>query len=199
MLLKISMPPWHIKSAGTVRAEYTAESPPCKRACPKMLTNKLSLGVRVGVNSRDCLSSRQALTQIASLRPALQRLRSLRTCTECVLADRPVKQVLRVRDYMPGHCTIARFLQLPIAHLAVPRLWVCAVSFCAHQAPQPATIGDAALPTPEAPRGRGTRAIVLGAGMAGLAAARVLSDFFDEVVLLERDSIESEHQARSTD
>lgn len=49
---------------------------------------------------------------------------------------------------------------------------------------------------PEASRGRGTRATVLGAGMAGLAAARVLSDHFDEVVLLERDSIESEHQAR---
>lgn len=80
----------------------------------------------------------------------------------------------------------------------MPRLWVRAVSFCAHQEPQPATTGDAAQPTSEAPRGRGTRAIVLGAGMAGLAAARVLSDFFDEVVLLERDSIESEHQARST-
>ena len=166
-----------------------------------MLTNKLSQGVRVGFNSRDCLSSRQALTHIAPLRPGLQRPRSLRTCTECVLADRPVKQVLRVRDYVPVHCTIARFLQLPVAQLLVVALpWVCiGVTFCAQQAPQPATTGDAALPTPEASRGHGTRAIVLGAGMAGLAAARVLSDFFDEVVLLERDSIESEHQARSTD
>ena len=42
----------------------------------------------------------------------------------------------------------------------------------------------------------GTRAVVLGAGMAGLAAARVLVDHFDEVVLLERDSIDTKQQAR---
>lgn len=35
----------------------------------------------------------------------------------------------------------------------------------------------------------GTRAVVLGASMAGLLAARVLSDHFDEVVLLERDAL----------
>lgn len=34
-----------------------------------------------------------------------------------------------------------------------------------------------------------TRAVVLGASMAGLLAARVLSDHFDEVVLLERDAL----------
>lgn len=35
----------------------------------------------------------------------------------------------------------------------------------------------------------GSRAVVLGASMAGLLAARVLSDHFDEVVLLERDTL----------
>ena len=35
----------------------------------------------------------------------------------------------------------------------------------------------------------GSRAIVIGGGLAGLASARVLSDLFDEVVLLERDAI----------
>lgn len=35
----------------------------------------------------------------------------------------------------------------------------------------------------------GTRAVVLGASIAGLLAARVLSDHFDEVVLLERDTL----------
>ena len=34
---------------------------------------------------------------------------------------------------------------------------------------------------------RGDRAVVLGSGMAGLLAARVLSDFFDHVTVLERD------------
>ncbi|KAI8466907.1 MAG: hypothetical protein J3K34DRAFT_432121 [Monoraphidium minutum] len=33
----------------------------------------------------------------------------------------------------------------------------------------------------------GFRAVVIGSGVAGLAAARVLSDYFDEVLLLERD------------
>ena len=41
-----------------------------------------------------------------------------------------------------------------------------------------------------------TQAVVLGAGLAGLAAARVLADHFDEVVLLERDTIDLEQQAR---
>lgn len=34
-----------------------------------------------------------------------------------------------------------------------------------------------------------SRAIVIGGGLAGLASARVLSDLFDEVILLERDGI----------
>ena len=38
-----------------------------------------------------------------------------------------------------------------------------------------------------APTQRGDRAVVLGSGMAGLLAARVLSDFFDHVTVLERD------------
>ena len=35
----------------------------------------------------------------------------------------------------------------------------------------------------------GSVAIVVGGGLAGLASARVLSDVFDEVILLERDAI----------
>ncbi len=41
----------------------------------------------------------------------------------------------------------------------------------------------------EGPTRSGSRAIVIGGGLAGLASARVLSDLFDEVLLLERDSI----------
>jgi len=36
---------------------------------------------------------------------------------------------------------------------------------------------------------KGLRAIVIGTGMAGLAAARIMADHFDEVVMLERDSL----------
>jgi heterodisulfide reductase subunit A-like polyferredoxin len=32
-----------------------------------------------------------------------------------------------------------------------------------------------------------SKAVVIGAGMAGLAAAKALSDYFDEVTVLERD------------
>ena len=35
----------------------------------------------------------------------------------------------------------------------------------------------------------GKRAVVVGAGMAGLPAARALADFFEEVVVLERDAL----------
>lgn len=49
---------------------------------------------------------------------------------------------------------------------------------------------------PEVSGATSTRAIVLGAGMAGLAAARVLSDSFSEVILLERDSIDLKQQVR---
>jgi 2-polyprenyl-6-methoxyphenol hydroxylase-like FAD-dependent oxidoreductase len=35
----------------------------------------------------------------------------------------------------------------------------------------------------------GKRAIVVGAGLAGLSAARVLSDYFDEVMILDRDEL----------
>lgn len=34
-----------------------------------------------------------------------------------------------------------------------------------------------------------SRALVIGGGLAGLASASVLSDLFDEVILLERDAI----------
>src|SRR6201997_4704915 len=33
----------------------------------------------------------------------------------------------------------------------------------------------------------GRRAIVIGAGLGGLSAARVLADYFDEVIILDRD------------
>src|SRR5258708_30367070 len=35
----------------------------------------------------------------------------------------------------------------------------------------------------------GKRAIVVGAGLAGLSAARVLSDYFEEVMILDRDKL----------
>jgi len=43
----------------------------------------------------------------------------------------------------------------------------------------------------------GRQAVVVGAGMAGLAAARALADYFDHVVLLERDDLpmDSSHRA----
>ena len=37
---------------------------------------------------------------------------------------------------------------------------------------------------------RGSRAVVIGSGLAGLAASRVLADLFESVLLLERDSFE---------
>ena len=43
---------------------------------------------------------------------------------------------------------------------------------------------------------RGDRAVVLGAGMAGLSAARVLSDAFDEVTVVDRDPLPDEPVAR---
>ncbi|QCJ48150.1 NAD(P)/FAD-dependent oxidoreductase [Haloprofundus sp. MHR1] len=42
----------------------------------------------------------------------------------------------------------------------------------------------------------GERAVVVGAGVAGLLAARVLADGFDEVVVVERDSLPDEPVAR---
>ena len=38
----------------------------------------------------------------------------------------------------------------------------------------------------------GSRAVVVGGGLAGLASASVLSGLFDEVILLERDSISTQ-------
>lgn len=44
--------------------------------------------------------------------------------------------------------------------------------------------------------GEGTHAIVIGAGMAGLLAARILSDYFDSVTIVERDQLPTEPVAR---
>ena len=104
---------------------------------------------------------------------------------------------------MPARCTMwggsssSCFANVLLPHCCASSVSPCS-KLCDFQELQPATTGDAARPTPEGSRGRGMRTVVLGAGMAGLATARVLSDFFDEVVLLERDSIESEHQVRIT-
>ena len=43
---------------------------------------------------------------------------------------------------------------------------------------------------------RETHAIVLGASMAGLLTARVLSNHFDRVTLLERDEVHAEPESR---
>src|SRR5436305_13761728 len=42
----------------------------------------------------------------------------------------------------------------------------------------------------------GKRAVVIGAGMAGLTAAAALADRFEQVVVLERDTLPSEHTYR---
>lgn len=41
------------------------------------------------------------------------------------------------------------------------------------------------------------RAVVLGAGMAGLLAARVLSDHAEEVIVIERDAADTGYEPRS--
>src|SRR5690348_11825692 len=41
----------------------------------------------------------------------------------------------------------------------------------------------------DSPNRRGEHAVVLGAGMAGLLAARVLSEFYDSVSVIERDRL----------
>jgi len=41
------------------------------------------------------------------------------------------------------------------------------------------------------------QAVVVGAGMAGLAAARVLADYFEHVTVLERDTLPTETSHRS--
>jgi 2-polyprenyl-6-methoxyphenol hydroxylase-like FAD-dependent oxidoreductase len=43
----------------------------------------------------------------------------------------------------------------------------------------------------------GKRAVVIGAGMSGLAAARALADNFEEVVVLERDSLPADATPRT--
>ncbi|MEP7121031.1 MAG: hypothetical protein ABJE95_08985 [Byssovorax sp.] len=51
-------------------------------------------------------------------------------------------------------------------------------------------------PVPSEERLRGRRAIVIGGSMAGLLAARVLSDHFEEVLLVERDKLSDSTDAR---
>lgn len=43
----------------------------------------------------------------------------------------------------------------------------------------------------------GKRAVVVGAGMAGLPATRALADFFEEVVVLERDNLPADASYRA--
>jgi hypothetical protein len=43
----------------------------------------------------------------------------------------------------------------------------------------------------------GRQAVVIGAGMAGMPAARVLSDYFDQVIVLENDSLPSDAAPRA--
>lgn len=45
-------------------------------------------------------------------------------------------------------------------------------------------------------RSVGTHALVIGGSMAGLMAARVLSDYFERVTIIERDALHDEPQAR---
>ena len=40
----------------------------------------------------------------------------------------------------------------------------------------------------------GRRAVVVGAGLGGLSAARVLADYFDEVIILDRDELPDERR-----
>ena len=40
----------------------------------------------------------------------------------------------------------------------------------------------------------GRRAVVIGAGLGGLSAARVLADYFDEVIILDRDELPDERR-----
>ena len=42
----------------------------------------------------------------------------------------------------------------------------------------------------------GKRAIVVGAGLGGLSAARVLSDYFGEVLILDRDDLPGDASPR---
>src|SRR5438270_7796634 len=46
------------------------------------------------------------------------------------------------------------------------------------------------------PRTIGRQAVVVGAGMAGLAASKALSSFFETVTVLERDALPTEPIAR---
>ncbi len=47
------------------------------------------------------------------------------------------------------------------------------------------------------PRVIGQKAVIVGAGIAGLTAARALADSFDEVAVLERDTVSAEPLPRT--
>src|SRR5262249_4207276 len=56
-------------------------------------------------------------------------------------------------------------------------------------APPCPSVGESSAAAPEGSMNRlGGRALVIGGGIAGLITARVLSDYFDQVVILERDA-----------
>ncbi|GBF91594.1 2-polyprenyl-6-methoxyphenol hydroxylase-like oxidoreductase [Raphidocelis subcapitata] len=59
-------------------------------------------------------------------------------------------------------------------------------------APSSASLGSTAVEDVLSRPQTGLRAVVVGSGVAGLVAARVLSEHFDEVLLLERDSLPTE-------
>jgi len=47
------------------------------------------------------------------------------------------------------------------------------------------------------PNGGGRRAVVVGAGMAGLVAARVLADYVAQVIVVDQDALPTEAEARN--
>jgi len=47
------------------------------------------------------------------------------------------------------------------------------------------------------PRLIGKQALIVGAGMGGLTAARVLADYFERVLVLERDTLPAHAQDRA--
>ena len=49
---------------------------------------------------------------------------------------------------------------------------------------------------PQRTRNVGRHAVVIGASMAGLLAARVLSEHFEQVTIIERDRITSDTEVR---
>lgn len=59
------------------------------------------------------------------------------------------------------------------------------------------TLGNIDRYDPSMGRRIGGRAVILGASMSGLAAARAVSDAFDEVAVLERDPLPEGPETRA--